>query len=156
MSLCSRAGPRALRRPIPKQPSFLDWWFGKPPMASRPRMPGVVPEKPDPKTYFANERTFLSWLHMAVTMGSIAAAMLGFSSSASHDDPVRFTQRCLHHAPALAAQQADAYCRSAGCNSSRADITGLAPSSDLDLRVCPFGVQVARASDTHQVRAVLR
>eukprot|EP00879_Flechtneria_rotunda_P032077 GHRR01035229.1.p1 GENE.GHRR01035229.1~~GHRR01035229.1.p1 ORF type:complete len:471 (+),score=154.83 GHRR01035229.1:612-2024(+) len=35
----------------------------------------------EPKTYFANERTFLSWLHMAVTLGSIAAALLGFSSS---------------------------------------------------------------------------
>jgi uncharacterized membrane protein YidH (DUF202 family) len=34
----------------------------------------------EPKTFFANERTFLSWLHMAVTLGSIAAALLGFSS----------------------------------------------------------------------------
>lgn len=33
----------------------------------------------EPKTFFANERTFLSWLHMAVTLGSIAAALLGFS-----------------------------------------------------------------------------
>lgn len=41
----------------------------------------------EPKTYFANERTFLSWLHMAVTLGSIAAALLGFSNTkgqASH------------------------------------------------------------------------
>lgn len=34
----------------------------------------------EPKTFFANERTFLSWLHMAVTLGSIAAALLGFST----------------------------------------------------------------------------
>jgi uncharacterized membrane protein YidH (DUF202 family) len=35
----------------------------------------------EPKTFFANERTFLSWLHMAVTLGSIAAALLGFSNT---------------------------------------------------------------------------
>jgi uncharacterized membrane protein YidH (DUF202 family) len=34
----------------------------------------------EPKTFFANERTFLSWLHMSVTLGSIAAALLGFSN----------------------------------------------------------------------------
>lgn len=38
----------------------------------------------EPKTFFANERTFLSWLHMAVTLGSIAAALLGFSSDGGH------------------------------------------------------------------------
>lgn len=36
----------------------------------------------EPKTFFANERTFLTWLHMAVTIGTIAAALLGFSGSA--------------------------------------------------------------------------
>ena len=34
----------------------------------------------EPKTFFANERTFLSWLNMAVTLGTIASAMLGYSS----------------------------------------------------------------------------
>lgn len=34
----------------------------------------------EPKTFFANERTFLAWLNMAVTLGSIAAALLGFSA----------------------------------------------------------------------------
>ncbi len=40
----------------------------------------------EPKTFFANERTFLSWLHMAVTLGSISAALLGFAGTegASH------------------------------------------------------------------------
>jgi hypothetical protein len=37
----------------------------------------------EPKTFLANERTFLSWLHMSVTIGSIAAALLGFSGNAS-------------------------------------------------------------------------
>jgi uncharacterized membrane protein YidH (DUF202 family) len=36
--------------------------------------------KLEPKTFFANERTFLAWLHMAITLGSIAAALLGFSA----------------------------------------------------------------------------
>lgn len=42
---------------------------------------GGTPMRIEPKTFFANERTFLSWLHMAVTIGSIAAALLGFSGS---------------------------------------------------------------------------
>ena len=37
----------------------------------------------EPKTFFANERTFLSWLHMAITVGSIAAALLGFAGTAT-------------------------------------------------------------------------
>ena len=34
----------------------------------------------EPKTFFANERTFLGWLHTGVTLGSIGGALLGFSS----------------------------------------------------------------------------
>ena len=34
----------------------------------------------EPKTYFANERTFLSWLNMSVTLGTIASALLGYSN----------------------------------------------------------------------------
>lgn len=41
----------------------------------------LLPAKNEPKTYFANERTFLSWLHMAVTIGSVASALLGFTGS---------------------------------------------------------------------------
>ncbi|KAH7623032.1 hypothetical protein Ndes2526B_g02326 [Nannochloris sp. 'desiccata'] len=81
----------AYRRRYAKRMGLLEWWFSKPPMAIRPKIPGVVQQKIEPKTYFANERTFLSWLHMALTMGSISAAMLGFSATgsskaqASHD-----------------------------------------------------------------------
>ena len=35
------------------------------------------PVKVEPKVFFANERTFLSWMHMSVLTGSIGAAMLG-------------------------------------------------------------------------------
>uniref|UniRef100_A0A383VD06 SPX domain-containing protein n=1 Tax=Tetradesmus obliquus TaxID=3088 RepID=A0A383VD06_TETOB len=50
---------------------------GPPPV----RQPGTTMMRIEPKTFFANERTFLSWLHMAVTLGSIAAALLGFSNT---------------------------------------------------------------------------
>jgi uncharacterized membrane protein YidH (DUF202 family) len=74
-------------------PSFLEWWFSKPPMMHRARLPGFAQDRPEPKTYFANERTFLSWLHMALTMGSISAAMLGFSTT-GRDDPVSGLMGC--------------------------------------------------------------
>ncbi len=45
-------------------------------------MARTTPMRIEPKTFFANERTFLSWLHMAVTIGSIAAALLGFAGIA--------------------------------------------------------------------------
>lgn len=38
--------------------------------------------KVEPKVFFANERTFLSWLHISVTLGSVGAVVLGFS----HDE----------------------------------------------------------------------
>lgn len=34
--------------------------------------------KIDPKVFFANERTFLKWLHTSVEVGSVASAILGF------------------------------------------------------------------------------
>jgi uncharacterized membrane protein YidH (DUF202 family) len=44
-------------------------------------MARTTPMRIEPKTFLANERTFLSWLHMAVTVGSIAAALIGFAGS---------------------------------------------------------------------------
>ncbi len=35
----------------------------------------------EPKLFFANERTFISWLQMAVMMSSISIGVLAFSSS---------------------------------------------------------------------------
>ncbi|ORX68718.1 hypothetical protein DL89DRAFT_258564 [Linderina pennispora] len=34
-----------------------------------------------PKNYFANERTFISWLQLAVTMGGLGLALLNFGGS---------------------------------------------------------------------------
>ncbi|EFJ39830.1 hypothetical protein VOLCADRAFT_70357 [Volvox carteri f. nagariensis] len=45
----------------------------------------TTPMRIEPKTFFANERTFLAWLHMAVTLGSVSAALLGFAAGAETD-----------------------------------------------------------------------
>ena len=37
----------------------------------------------EPKLFFANERTFISWLHMAVIMSSMSIGVLAFSSDDS-------------------------------------------------------------------------
>lgn len=41
----------------------------------------TIPQRLEPKTFLASERTFLSWMHMAITLGSIAAALLAFAAS---------------------------------------------------------------------------
>uniref|UniRef100_A0A7S0WG32 SPX domain-containing protein n=1 Tax=Pyramimonas obovata TaxID=1411642 RepID=A0A7S0WG32_9CHLO len=38
-----------------------------------------VPMRVEPKTFFANERTFLSWMHMAVTIGTMSSGLLAYS-----------------------------------------------------------------------------
>lgn len=42
-----------------------------------------VPVRVEPKVYFANERTFLSWLEFSIIIGSIAAALLNFGDTIS-------------------------------------------------------------------------
>ena len=67
---------------------FFDWYFNSRKAKDPPPMARTTPMRIEPKTFFANERTFLSWLHMAVTIGSIAAALLGFAGvSNSHKKP---------------------------------------------------------------------
>lgn len=47
----------------------------------RPLPPGkriALPVRVEPKVFFANERTFLAWLHFAVILGSIAVGLLNF------------------------------------------------------------------------------
>ncbi|PSC71737.1 VTC domain-containing [Micractinium conductrix] len=95
MSRARKVGPQPGKpRPKPLGPRLsrlgraIDWWFSKPPMQPRPSASlasGAPVKKIEPKTFFANERTFLSWLHMAVTIGSIATALLGFSGSSKAD-----------------------------------------------------------------------
>lgn len=39
-----------------------------------------VPQKVDPKTFFANERTFLKWLNISTMLGMMGITLLNFSS----------------------------------------------------------------------------
>ena len=45
--------------------------------------PRKVPVKVDPKVFFANERTFLAWLHMALILGGMAIAIITFSGDSA-------------------------------------------------------------------------
>jgi len=38
----------------------------------------ALPVRIEPKVFFANERTFLSWLHFAVVLGGLAVGLLNF------------------------------------------------------------------------------
>eukprot|EP00890_Picochlorum_soloecismus_P001021 jgi/Picsp_1/191/NSC_00190-R1_vacuolar transporter chaperone 1 len=46
---------------------------------ARYQLPRKIPLRIEPKTYFANERTFLSWLSMATTLGTVGTAIAGFA-----------------------------------------------------------------------------
>lgn len=41
----------------------------------------VVPVKIEPKVYFANERTFLDWMHMSVLLATISTAIIAFAEA---------------------------------------------------------------------------
>ena len=59
--------------------SFFGGWFQRGRANERRGRTGgtprTVPMRIEPKTYFANERTFLSWLHTAVLIGTIGAGL---------------------------------------------------------------------------------
>ena len=40
-----------------------------------------IPLKIEPKVFFANERTFLAWMHMSVTLASISVAIVAFAEA---------------------------------------------------------------------------
>ncbi|KAI2507094.1 hypothetical protein MHU86_7363 [Fragilaria crotonensis] len=41
-------------------------------------------QKIEPKVFFANERTFLHWLHHGIVLASVASGILAFSSEDEH------------------------------------------------------------------------
>ena len=43
----------------------------------------ITVQKVEPKLFFANERTFIKWLHMGVILSSISVGVLAFSGSDS-------------------------------------------------------------------------
>lgn len=69
------------------------WWNP----FSRPTGPATkIPQRLEPKTFLASERTFMSWMHMGVTMSSIAAALLAFAAtSRKNKDPMHRLSRDL-------------------------------------------------------------
>ena len=68
--------------PSPQEPSAILKWLGLDPTTKLAR---TTPMRVEPKTFFANERTFLTWLNMAVTISSISAALIGFTTSTQPD-----------------------------------------------------------------------
>ena len=68
------AGARFLRRKFRLGPSVFQG-DDRPGERSAPH-PRTVPMRIEPKTYFANERTFLSWLHTATLIGTIGAGLV--------------------------------------------------------------------------------
>ena len=51
-------------------------------------LPRRVPMRIEPKTNFANERTFLRWVHMAIILGGVSSAMLGNAGASDHEAQV--------------------------------------------------------------------
>jgi len=76
-------GGQAAARAARMEPPAWMKWLG---IAPSKKMATSTMMRIEPKTFFANERTFLAWLHMAVTIGSISAALLGFASDSPGSD----------------------------------------------------------------------
>ncbi|KAJ3245891.1 hypothetical protein HDU77_009196 [Chytriomyces hyalinus] len=51
----------------------------------------MVPLRVEPKVYFANERTFLSWLHFCVVLGGLALGLLNFGDRVAQLSGLVFT-----------------------------------------------------------------
>lgn len=51
----------------------------------------ALPVRIEPKVYFANERTFLSWLNFTVVLGALAVGMLNFGDRAAFWSATIFT-----------------------------------------------------------------
>lgn len=49
-----------------------------------------VPVRVEPKVYFANERTFLSWMHVAIILSTVAGVLLNFGHGASLEASLGF------------------------------------------------------------------
>lgn len=59
----------------------------------------ALPVRVEPKVSFANERTFLSWLHFTVVLGGLAVGLLNFGDKVrpfvTHDTTMRVCSRCI-------------------------------------------------------------
>jgi uncharacterized membrane protein YidH (DUF202 family) len=63
-------------------------------MFSLPTQPGkriALPTRVEPKVFFANERTFLSWLNFTVILGGLAVGLLNFGDAVGRISAGLFT-----------------------------------------------------------------
>ncbi|KAJ3005913.1 vacuolar transporter chaperone [Thoreauomyces humboldtii] len=60
-----------------------------PPVAARKRI--ALPVRVEPKVFFANERTFLSWLHFCIVLGGLALGLLNFGDRVGQISGLVFT-----------------------------------------------------------------
>ncbi|KAJ3313588.1 vacuolar transporter chaperone [Boothiomyces sp. JEL0838] len=51
----------------------------------------VLPVRVEPKVFFANERTFLSWLHFCIVLGGLALGLLNFGDAVGQISGLIFT-----------------------------------------------------------------
>ncbi|EKD13749.1 hypothetical protein LZ554_007448 [Drepanopeziza brunnea f. sp. 'monogermtubi'] len=51
----------------------------------------ALPTRVEPKVFFANERTFLSWLNFTVILGALAVGMLNFGDKTAFWSAIAFT-----------------------------------------------------------------
>ncbi|KAI8976141.1 hypothetical protein BDB01DRAFT_853429 [Pilobolus umbonatus] len=51
----------------------------------------ALPVRIEPKVFFANERTFLSWLNFTVVLGGLAIGLLNFGDRISRISAILFT-----------------------------------------------------------------
>lgn len=71
--------------------SFISWLLTCCGMLEKSKSsikPRKIPMKVEPKVFLANERTLLSWIHMAVWLGSIAALLLSAAERDQGPDSV--------------------------------------------------------------------
>ena len=74
--------PQKKREKKPPQLTLLP-----PPLGNRISLPTRV----EPKVFFANERTFLSWLNFSVLLGGLAIGLLNFGDQVGRICAVLFT-----------------------------------------------------------------
>lgn len=51
----------------------------------------ALPVRVEPKVFFANERTFLSWLNFTVTLSALAAGLLNFGDNVGRISAAMFS-----------------------------------------------------------------
>ena len=59
----------------------------------------ALPVRVEPKVSFANERTFLSWLHFTVVLGGLAVGLLNFGDKVRSERSgfrLRCSSSCAH------------------------------------------------------------